>query len=86
MSNHPKIRESIGNIKLRTSTYEYLEKRAEGCKTNIPHIIEEILECWIAHEKGIIRLNITRMEGENVIEEVSNEEVGDESYSLRLKH
>lgn len=74
----------IGRISLKRSIHEYLEKRAHDCKREIPTVIEEILECWIAQEKSRVRLKSTRMEGEeNVIEEIGSGEVGDDTYTCK---
>ena len=69
-------------IGIRSIVGKHLEVRALACKYTVEHVIEEIVECWIAQERGRERTKseLLREGIEDVIEENSTES-GDE-YSI----
>lgn len=70
------------NIGVRSAVDKYLMKRALICKDTVEHIIVEILECWIAQERGRERVKSESvMEEDNVSEEIVSSENSDE-YSI----
>ena len=69
-------------IGIRSVIRKHLEIRALVCKNTVEHVIEEIVECWVAQERGRERAKseLLREGIEDVIEENSSES-GDE-YSI----
>ena len=70
-------------IGVRSVVEKPLAVRALACRTTVEHIIEEIVECWVAQERGRERAKSESLRegGEDVIEENNSSESGDE-YSI----
>ena len=69
-------------IGVRSVVEKPLAVRALACRTTVEHIIEEIVECWVANERGRERAKSESLRegGEDVIEENSSE--SGEEYSI----
>ena len=69
-------------IGVRGTVEKHLAVRALACRNTVEHVIEEIVECWIAQERGRERIKSESLRevGEDVIEENSSE--CEEEYSI----
>lgn len=69
-------------IGIRATIEKHLVARALVCRCTIQHVIEEMIECWVAQERGRERVKSESLrEGvEDVIEENSSE--GGDEYSI----
>ena len=65
-------------IGIRSVIEKPLTVRALACKVSVEHIIEDILECWVAQERGKERLK-SELLREGVEGNVTEEENNDSS-------
>lgn len=76
-------------VGFRDSTYRYLEQRAKKCNRTIDTVVSEIVECWIAQERGRERLKTESPTegGEDVVIEKTdiNEEADDYSIATERR-